>query len=40
MMPGGVGAGAFWTEMANYVARDGEDLDTALQGIDAAWPED
>jgi alpha-glucoside transport system substrate-binding protein len=37
MMPGAVGAGAFWTEMVNYVQRDGEDLDTALANIDAAW---
>lgn len=38
MMPGAVGAGSFWTEMVNYVQRGGEDLDTALQNIDAAWP--
>ena len=38
MMPGAVGAGAFWTEMVNYVQRGGEDLDSALQNIDAAWP--
>jgi alpha-glucoside transport system substrate-binding protein len=35
MMPGAVGAGSFWTEMVNYIQRDGEDLDSALQGIDA-----
>jgi alpha-glucoside transport system substrate-binding protein len=38
MMPGAVGAGAFWTEMVNYIQRGGEDLDTALTNIDAAWP--
>jgi alpha-glucoside transport system substrate-binding protein len=38
MMPGAVGAGAFWTEMVNYISREGEDLDSALQTIDAAWP--
>jgi alpha-glucoside transport system substrate-binding protein len=38
MMPGAVGAGAFWTEMVNYVQRNGDDLDTALANIDAAWP--
>lgn len=37
-MPGAVGAGAFWTEMVNYIQREGEDLDTALENIDAAWP--
>ncbi len=38
MMPGAVGAGAFWTEMVNYIQRGGEDLDTALANIDEAWP--
>jgi alpha-glucoside transport system substrate-binding protein len=38
MMPGAVGAGSFWTEMVNYIQRDGEDLDSAVQGIDSAWP--
>lgn len=38
LMPGAVGAGSFWTEMVNYVQRGGEDLDTALQNIDASWP--
>ena len=38
MMPGAVGAGAFWTEMVNYVQRDGEDLESALDSIDEAWP--
>jgi alpha-glucoside transport system substrate-binding protein len=39
MMPGAVGTGAFWTEMVNYIQRGGEDLDTALANIDAAWPQ-
>ncbi len=38
MMPGAVGAGAFWTEMVNYVQRGGDDIDTMLANIDAAWP--
>jgi alpha-glucoside transport system substrate-binding protein len=38
MMPGAVGAGTFWTEMVNYIARDGEDLDSALTAIDSSWP--
>lgn len=39
MMPGAVGSGSFWTEMVNYINRDGEDLDTALSNIDESWPE-
>jgi alpha-glucoside transport system substrate-binding protein len=39
MMPGAVGSGAFWTEMVNYIQREGEDLDTALSNIDEAWPD-
>lgn len=38
MMPGAVGAGTFWTEMVNYISRDGEDLDSALTAIDSSWP--
>ena len=38
MMPGQVGTGAFWTQMTNWVG--GEDLETVLQNIDAAWPEE
>lgn len=37
LMPGPVGTGAFWTEMVNWVS--GQDLDTTLTNIDAAWPE-
>lgn len=38
LMPGEVGAGAFWKSMTDYVTG-AIDLDTALQQIDAAWPE-
>ncbi len=38
MMPGAVGAGAFWTEMVTYVQSGGEDLEARLQAIDDAWP--
>lgn len=37
MMPGEVGTGAFWKEMTSW-ASGTEDLATALQNIDAAWP--
>lgn len=37
LMPGAVGAGAFWTEMVSYV-NDQQDLQTTLSNIDAAWP--
>ena len=37
LMPGEVGTGAFWKEMTAWVSGT-EDLDTALQNIDAAWP--
>ena len=37
LMPGGVGAGSFWTGVVDYVG--GEDLDTVLAAIDASWPE-
>lgn len=38
LMPGEVGAGAFWEEITKYIS-DTIDLDTALANIDAAWPE-
>ena len=38
LMPGEVGAGSFWEHMTSYVAGS-EDLDTAMQAIDATWPE-
>ncbi len=38
LMPGAVGTGAFWSGMVDYV--DGQDLTTALEDIDAAWPPD
>ncbi len=38
LMPGAVGAGAFWTGMVDYVSADGENLDGVMQEIDAAWP--
>ena len=40
LMPGAVGAGAFWTEMVEYVNSGGENLSQHLQAIDEAWPED
>ncbi len=36
LMPGAVGAGAFWTGMVDYV--NGQGLDEILKSIDAAWP--
>jgi alpha-glucoside transport system substrate-binding protein len=38
LMPGEVGAGSFWEHISSYVAGS-EDLDTAMQAIDATWPE-
>lgn len=38
LMPGEVGAGSFWEHISSYVAGS-EDLDTALQAIDATWPQ-
>ena len=37
LMPGAVGAGAFWKEMTAYVSGS-KSLDEALKAIDAAWP--
>lgn len=39
LMPGSVGAGAFWTEMVRWI-NDEVALEEALQNMDAAWPED
>lgn len=36
-MPAEVGAGSFWKEMTAWLNGD-EDVDTALQNIDASWP--
>ncbi len=38
LMPGAIGTGAFWSGIVDYV--DGQDLDTVLSDIDAAWPPD
>jgi len=38
LMPGEVGAGSFWKGMTDYVSGSA-DLDTALQEIDASWPQ-
>jgi alpha-glucoside transport system substrate-binding protein len=38
LMPGEVGSGSFWEHITSYVAGS-EDLDTAMQAIDATWPE-
>ncbi len=38
LMPGEVGAGTFWTEMTGWVSGS-VDLETALENIDASWPE-
>lgn len=40
LMPGSVGAGAFWTQMVEYVNQGGGDPTSALQAIDEQWPED
>ena len=37
LMPGEVGAGSFWEHISSYVAGS-EDLETAMQAIDASWP--
>jgi alpha-glucoside transport system substrate-binding protein len=37
LMPGEVGAGTFWTQMTGWVTGS-EDLESALQNIDASWP--
>lgn len=39
MMPGEVGAGAFWSEMVAWVSGS-QDLDTTLSNIDDAWPQE
>ncbi len=38
LMPGQVGAGAFWKQMTNWVS--GDSLDQVLPAIDQAWPEE
>jgi alpha-glucoside transport system substrate-binding protein len=38
LMPGEVGAGSFWKGMTDWISG-ATDLETALQEIDAAWPE-
>jgi alpha-glucoside transport system substrate-binding protein len=38
LMPGEVGSGSFWKGMTDYVSGV-VDLDTALQEIDAGWPD-
>jgi len=38
LMPGEVGAGSFWKGMADFYSG-AVDLDTALQEIDAGWPQ-
>ncbi len=38
LMPGEVGSGSFWKGMTDWVSGT-VDLDTALQEIDAAWPQ-
>ncbi len=37
LMPGAVGAGAFWSENVAWVTGS-QDLETTLQNIEAAWP--
>jgi len=36
-MPGAVGVGTFWKDMTAWISGQ-EDLDTALNNIDASWP--
>jgi alpha-glucoside transport system substrate-binding protein len=38
LMPGAVGAGAFWKDGTNYV-NGTEDVDTFLKNVQAAWPQ-
>lgn len=38
LMPGEVGAGSFWKEMTSWVSGS-EDMTTALNNIDASWPQ-
>ena len=38
LMPGEVGAGAFWKETVAWISGS-QDLDTTLKNIDSAWPE-
>lgn len=38
LMPGEVGAGAFWTQMVDWINQETE-LQEALENIDDAWPE-
>lgn len=37
LMPGAVGAGAFWTETVAWIGGN-QDLDTTLRNIQSAWP--
>ncbi|MFW5729320.1 MAG: ABC transporter substrate-binding protein [Spirochaetota bacterium] len=39
MMPGRVGAGAFWEQMTNWIQQGGEDAEQTLGRIDQAWAE-
>ena len=39
LMPGEVGSGAFWTGMTDFFSGTA-DMETVLNEIDAAWPED
>ena len=39
LQPGAVGAGTFWKGMTDYISGT-VDLDTALEEIDAGWPEE
>mgnify|MGYP006283667483 CR=1 FL=1 len=38
MMPGQVGAGAFWSQMVSWV--NGKSIDETLEAIDESWPEE
>ena len=38
LMPGEVGAGSFWKGMTDWISGS-TDLTTALQEIDASWPQ-
>ncbi len=39
LMPGAVGAGSFWTGMVDFVSARGENIDSVMRSIDAAWPD-
>jgi alpha-glucoside transport system substrate-binding protein len=37
LMPGEIGAGAFWTELTNWIAND-KPTQQVLDDVEKAWP--